>query len=121
MGGQVNFSVWGPTQTGQTELFDGISFTVFKRTYEQVNLREVVEAQRQADMDVGSADEIEEFILNAMTGYYYMGEGLGLFTNIFIDAGSSETFIISYAVPDPQNQGFQQTVNTMMSTLELTK
>jgi len=122
-GGQINFSVWGSTQTEGTELFDGISLTILRSPYEQETLREAVEAQRQSDLSLGisSIDEVEEYILSGMTGYYYVGEGLGIFTNIFIDLGGKEALVVSYSVPDPGNLGFQQTVNTMLSTLKLIK
>lgn len=120
-GDGVKFLVLGPTQREGTEMFDGIMFSLFKRLYNQETLLEFIEEQRQADMDVASVEEIEEFILMDMNGYSYITEGLGTFTNIFIDVGENETLHISYFAPDPGDLGFQQTVDNMLSSLELLK
>jgi hypothetical protein len=120
--GGIKFVFIGPTQGIGTELYDGIIFYVFKEAYEQDTLKDFVDAEieKKREFEVVVSDR-EEFILTGMTGYSYIVEGLGTFTNIILDAGPGEAIKITYIAPDPQNQGFQQTVNTMMSTLELLK
>lgn len=122
-GGGIKFLFLGPTQREGTELYDGIIFYVFKEAYEQDTLKDFVDAEieQERGFEVVVVDDPEEFILLGMTGYSYIVQGLGTFTNIILDAGLGEAIKITYIAPDPKSLGFQQTVDTMLSTLELIK
>jgi hypothetical protein len=121
--GGIKFLFIGPTQGIGTELYDGIIFMISKEYYNQASLKDFVdvEIEKERELDIVFVDDPEEFILMGMTGYYYRVDGLGTFTNIIIDAGPGEAIKIVYTAPDPKNQEFHQTVNTMMSTLKLIK
>lgn len=118
--GGIKFLFLGPTQRTGTELYDGIIFYVFKESYNQNTLKEFVEVQLEEEkkFEVTVTKELENWSFSGFNGYSYEIQGLGVFTYIFIDAGPGKTIKITYLAPDPKNQGFQQTVNTMISTLK---
>ena len=76
------------------------------------------EIEQERGFEIVVVDDPEEFVLLEMTGYSYIVHGMGTFTNIILDVGLNEAIKITYIAPDPKNQGFQETVNTMLSTLE---
>lgn len=121
--GGIKFLFLGSTQREGTELYDGIIFYVFKETYEQDTLKDFVDAEieKERELEIVIVEGPEEFNLIGMNGYSYEVQGLGTFTNIILDTGLNEAIKFIYLAPDPKNQGFQQTVNAIMSTLELIK
>ena len=120
--GGIKFLFIGSTQREGTELYDGIILYVFKEQYEQDTFKDFVDAEIEKERGSGVSTiskDLEEWSLNEMSGYSYEVTALGIFTNIILDVGSSEAVRIIYIAPDPKNQAYHQTINTMMSTLEL--
>lgn len=119
--GGIKFVFMGPTQGIGTELYDGIIFYIFRESYEENSLREFAEAQIEEEKkyETTITQELEEWTLGKLDGYFFEVEGLGTFTNIIIDAGQGEAIKVTYLAPGSQDQGYQDTVNKMLSTLEL--
>lgn len=116
----------GPTQRGQTEMYDG-ALAVFERIeLGSLTMNEWVDAQ----ISQASTDGISELVeakkpikLNNYSGFSYAVRGLGVSTYWVIqkDASSPYAVRISTLVSDPENVGFQKEVDMILSTLELHK
>lgn len=116
----LNISMWGPTQTEGTELFDGfaVNFILIEGTeyspqeYAQMLIDELEEA--------GVSEVIqgpEDYILNEYSGVAYVEEGLGTFRNVILtNENESLLILITIIVADPENLGFQDTVELILST-----
>lgn len=120
--GSVAFIKLGPTQTSGTEIFDGISMTIDSgNILSGQNFRQFVESERQQMIDEPANQNVGQ--LNQTTvareeGYTFTSTGLGEFTHIFLPKGESQYVYIYMLVEDPENQGFQKTVDQMLSTLK---
>lgn len=109
---------WGPTQKGETEMYDGIIFAVRRIAVSDggtAHIRSVIEQFE----NVGSITEpLHESILNGTPVKQMSASGLGDFTLIFVPSGPSAIFEVSYMVPDPTGAGFQKTVDLILSTFK---
>ena len=118
--GSVAFVKLGPTQTEGTEVFDGIILTVNSGPYEQASFSDFVkenhqEAQQSPVSEVG---EITEGLVNGKIVYQYEEQGLGVFTHIYIPFEENAYVHVSKLVEDPTNEGFEETADTIISTIE---
>lgn len=117
----INISYWGPTQTKDTELFDGYSITI--EAIETPQSPEEYANTLIAEVESSSISEImrgsEPVTINGYEGVTYIEEGLGTYKNYVLGADNSSVLIqISVLVADPRNLGFQDTVDNILSTLE---
>lgn len=121
--GSVNLGIWGPTQTADTELFDGIGLTISTSVFTEENFLNFVETKwnEASQSAVTTVGDIEESSINGKTAYQYEEEGLGVFTNIYIPFEGKNYIHVSALVSDPTNAGFQETVNKILSTIEYKK
>ncbi len=122
--GQVVFVKAGPSQTANTEFYDGISLTFRRGALETgQTLRELAESTLEDLREMQSAEgenEIETFILAGRTGYRYTVETLGKHTYMYLPVGDGEYLEVIDSTTDPTSQGFEATVDRMLSTVEFT-
>lgn len=115
----IRFFKWGPTQKGETEMYDGIILGVRRVAVSDggaAHIRSVIEQFE----NVGRiTDPLHESILNGLPVKKMSASGLGDFTLIFVPVGPSAILEISYMVPDPTGVGFQKTVDLILSTLRV--
>ena len=113
--------LWGPTQKPDTEFYDGISLQFnFPFKLENKSLESYVDS---AITESKQTSEIikakEKIVINGLNGYTYTERGLGDFQSIFLESsGSVDGIEIVNATRDPTGQGFQQTVDQVLSTFK---
>ncbi len=105
-----------------TELIDGLSLTF--ETHGNTNMTPIEFAQNKIkqSVDNGLGDLIsgpEESIFNGYEAATYTFQGLGIYTNIVIKSPRNNSpIIISNGSVDPNNNGYQETVNQILSTFK---
>lgn len=115
----VRFSMWGPTQKGQTEMYDGIIFSM--RTFPTPSGTDAyIKSQEQMFKDVGTITKpLSDEILAGESVKRIQVSALGDFDIIYIPRSDTTMLEISFMTPDPTNAGFRAIVDTMLSTLRL--
>lgn len=113
----------GPTQSLNTELFDGTALIIRWHDLQGRSLENFVDHQIAA----AGLDGISVIVrgrqpvtIGQYNGYSYVLEGLGTYTKSFIMKDSaSQVLQLEYLVEDPTNLGFQQQINQIMSSINL--
>ena len=86
------------------------------------NVENYARLSHEADGNQPVTDDITsmtEINVNGMAGYTYTVTSIGVSNHIFLDHEEENMILhIIYTAPDPTDQGFQQTVNQMLNTLE---
>lgn len=117
----IAFSLWGPTQTEDTELFDGLSMRFTRHDLGAKTLRSLVE-QEMADVQaVGEITEpIDTIIIDGQEGFEFSGITVGPSQRrIFLPLGTSVALEISILVADPTGMRFESMADRMLSSVEL--
>ncbi|HUV42349.1 MAG TPA: hypothetical protein VMY36_00340 [Patescibacteria group bacterium] len=120
----IHLSLWGPTQKQETEFYDGISLTFsFPLDLGNLSLSDYVDSQATEDQQHSEIINPKQAItINGITGYTYINEGLGIFQNIFLQSSDKTCAVeITNATKDPGNQGYQQTVDKILSSFQFFK
>jgi hypothetical protein len=118
----VRFFKVGPSQVEGTEVFDAISLTFNSGSTEGESLRDFVEARHnevKSEPVTESVSDIEPVNVSSYSGYQFTVVSLGEFTHIYLPKGESEYLHIINSTVDPTGQGFDETVETMFSTLTI--
>ena len=119
----IHLSLWGPTQQEDTEFYDGISLSFsFPLEISGVSLEDYVDSKIEESKESGEILKPKEAIaINGINGYTYTSQGLGTFQNIYLQSPDKTcTVEITNATVDPTNQGYQETVNQILSTFKFT-
>lgn len=116
----------GPTQRGQTEMYDGVIVV-----FEVVDLQgQTLEKWLDDRLAQATADGTLEIVkpktaksLNGQPGFVYTARGLGTFDTQVVqkDATGKYALQITTLVADPANQGFQAEVDSILSSLRVLK
>lgn len=125
-GKYTRISKRGATQRGQTEIYDGVIVAFERVDLQGVSLSDWVDAQIKTATDNGMVEVLEPkktAALNTYPGFTYELQGLGSSKYIVVQQNPSSTYAvnISFLVADPEQQGYQQEVDAILSTLELKK
>ncbi len=115
----VRFYKQGPTQRGQTEMYDGMIVTV--RKVDVVgDTQAYIDNQIEQYKNIGSITEpLHDSKLNGISTKEYSASGLGDSKMIFVPIDNRTLLEVSYMAPDPTNSGFQKTVDLMLSAFKL--
>lgn len=116
----------GPTQQGQTEMYDGIIVTFEKIDLKQKSLSDWLDQEIQTMNDNGVSEVTQPkkaITLNGFSGYSYAARGLGVYTFYVIqkDAHSPNAIRISRMVSDPTNVGFQEQSDQILASITMQK
>lgn len=116
----------GPTQTGQTEMYDGVIVN-----FELVNLggqtlQQWVEAQLDAATQDGTVTVVTAPTPTTVNGFpaiSYTTQSLGSFETVVVqnNAASSQAVSVTSLVADPTNAGFQAEADAIIQSLQLLK
>ncbi len=116
----------GPTQRGQTEMYDGVILTFQTIDLEDLTLdkyvdKQIAEATQDGTSEITSGKKA--IVINGHSGFTYTLRGLGEFPHYVIQKDETSRYAVSISilVADPQNVGFQEDVNATLSTIELHK
>lgn len=116
----------GATQTGQTEMYDGVLMV-----FETVNLgNQSLDGWVSSSIKNSTSDGTLKVVnpkkaatINGYSGFTYSTQGLGE-ANYYViskDANSKNALIITTSVQDPKNVGFENEVKATLATVELFK
>lgn len=120
----IVLTLWGPTQEKETEFYDGISLNFslpFK--IDNMSLKDYVDSKIEESKQHGEIlKPREEITVGGISGYTYTAQGLGMFQYIFLQSQNKLwTVEIVNGTADPTNQGFQKTVDKILSTFTFTQ
>lgn len=116
----------GATQTGQTEIYDGVIINIESIHLDGQSLSEWVDSQIKNATSDGTSEVVTpktQTTQNSYTGYTYEMRSLGTFEYLVLQKDSSSDFAVSITtlVADPESVGYQKEVDATLSTLELLK
>lgn len=116
----------GPTQRGQTEMYDGVIINFETIDLESKNLSDWIDERISLSTQDGTSELIEEktpINVNGYPGYTYTMRGLGTFENLAIqkDQNSKYAVITTSLIADPSGAGFEKEFENILSTLTLHK
>lgn len=111
---------WGPTQVEGTEVYDGML----------VNLRRIalagktLEQEAQAKVEEWKVhgqitEQLSRTTVAGKQGYMFKATSLGDYTMYYLPAGNGDYIEIGVIAEDPKAQGFEQTVRTMLGSLDI--
>lgn len=118
----VRLLLMGPTQGPATELSDGILLMIVSGAYDQDSFLTFVESRtEQLGQDQISAitSAVEPTEISSLSGYSFEVTSLGTSTYYYLDRGDGKYLRIIEYVQDPTDQGFQQIVDQIYSSLTL--
>ena len=118
---EVRFFLLGETQAEGTEIFDGISLSINTSEYQENNFDEFARREYEeikTDPTTSEISELEEKTVAVYKGYSFVSESLGEYTHIYLPMENNMFMHIYYIAPDPENVGYQETVNQMLSSLK---
>lgn len=123
---QVRVYKNGPTQKGQTEMYDGVIVNMGKVSLNGKKLSEWVDSKINEATADGTSEVVKAKMsttLNNYPGFSYTLRGLGIFETIVVqkDSNSDNAIVINTMVADPTNVGFQKQVDATLSTLQILK
>jgi hypothetical protein len=118
--GSFGFSLWGPSQTEGVELYDGIAVGFTAQELGDMTLQEYAKSQvRQMKANnLNILLPLKETRIGDQDCFMVRVRGLGEFRYIYLVNKQSNTVIqIEDGTRDPTNKGFQEIVDTILSTL----
>lgn len=116
----------GPTQTGQTEMYDGVIINFETIKLGDQNLSDWIDSRISSSIQNGMSELVKEkteIKVNDYPGYAYTLRGLGEFETLVIqkDANSDFAVGITTLIADPGDLGFEQEFENILSTITLLK
>lgn len=121
--GSTELQLIGDTQPEQgTEIIDGIRMVIETGDYEDESFLAFVEQQHMDMSEEPTTDEIipiQQRQTMGRTLYWWEVTSLGEFTHLYLELQNDQYWHASYLVEDPENQGYQDIVDDMVSSLEL--
>ncbi len=124
-GSVLVLSKQGTTQTPDTELFDGISLMFEPKEISDTTLEEYVNARVDEVTKEGIATVTSDpspTTVGKYTGLTYTTEGLGVNRYTVLESENGAMFmVITDVTVDPENVGFSDTVDLILSTFEFTE
>lgn len=113
------FYMAGRTQTEGTELYDGLAVSVNKEPVEGT-FDDYVKGHMDIIKQVGEiTNPLEDIKLNGIEAKTYSANSLGDYTFILIPVDQKTALSVSYIAPDPENNGYMDIVDRMLSTFNL--
>ena len=116
----------GPTQTGQTEMYDGVIINFETIDLGDQSLSDWVDSRITLSTQDGTSELIKEkteIKVNNYPGYAYTLRGLGEYETLVIQKDSNSDFAVGITtlIADPGDLGFAQEFENILSTITLLK
>lgn len=114
----ISLRIVGPTQTGETEPFDGLYLNFCPKTLEDQTIDQWIEKDLSGGGEITTPKT--KISLNAYTAYTYELTGELRQKNIVIQSPISKTqiILITDITQDPTNQGYEKLVNQILATFK---
>jgi len=118
----VSLTKTGPTQKTEAEFYDALQIIFGFGNLQGKTLEEIVDADIQKGTEVSEMLKAKEAItFNDYEGFTFTRSGLGAYKHIYIKHPSLQIYIqIIDGTSDPSNQGFEKTVDQILSTFKFT-
>ncbi len=117
----IVFSKWGPSQKEATEFYDGINLTFSRGTYSG-DFYSVASQKLQEVKDwptYVSSTEIKALALAGKEAWSFEAVTMGKGVYYFIKKSNNEYIEIANSTNDPTNQGFENIVSQMLTSLKV--
>lgn len=113
----------GPSQKEGTELYDGLSLKISSQKLPKgKTLKEVTQEAEQQSTENGTITQtLKSTTISQLTSYTYSARGLGEHKYIYLPQGETNYVLIIDSTVDPSNQGFDKTVNQILSSIKFTE
>ncbi len=116
------FYKWGPTQTGQTEMYDGLRIEITSGTYAPKTFAEFVDEQYESkknNPDIRNVGERHNITIGGKPAVSYRIEAFGDGTQIFVDQGEGRYLDITDATVEPADREtlFPVIVDAMINSI----
>lgn len=110
----------GPTQKGQTEMYDGINVSIKtgSRTGDLMTFVQSEQTRIKTEPSTIEVGEITQRTIGPYTGYQFTVRTIGDGTYVYLPKGDDGYYRVVDGTLDPSNVGFATTVETMISTLK---
>ena len=118
-GAVLTFS--GPTQEQNTEIYDGIYLNFsLPLNLGGKTLSQYIDSSIEEAKIVGQLlKPKQEITINGIAGFTYTFQGLGIFEHFVLQSDDQKCAVdITNGTVDPTNQGFQKTIDQILSTFE---
>lgn len=116
---QVRFYKWGPTQRGQTEMYDGV-LVDFRRVTLEESFEAYLDRKVKEFQEVGTITRpLSDYDVNGRAAKVLSVSVLGDFTLIFLPLSDDSMLEISTLAPDPTGAGFQNIVDQILATVRV--
>jgi hypothetical protein len=113
----VRFWKWGPTQKGQTEMYDGIIVS-FRKTDFSGSLDSFLATRLKEFADAGTVTEsLSPRDFNGRPAWSFSSSGLGDFDLTYVPIDADTVLEISVMAPDPTAAGFEELTKLLLSTV----
>lgn len=114
---QVRIYKWGPTQRGQTEMYDGVLID-FRRVTLKESFEAYLDRRVKEFQEVGTITRpLSDYDVNGQAAKVLSVSALGDFTLIFVLLSDNSILEISTMAPDPTGAGFQNIVDQILATV----
>lgn len=115
----VVFSLTGPTQTENTELFDGITIEVSRNDLGSHTIKEIAQNELAGQSDI--AEKVlntgQEITLAGKNAYMYEIVTIVRYRYYYIPVSDSSYLRLVVFAEDPTHAGFEDTVQHMLSSI----
>jgi hypothetical protein len=116
----------GPTQRGQTEMYDGVIIVFESHNLNGKSLEILVDENIKTSTADGTSELTspkQNITINSQQGFTYKMRGLGEATYFAIqkDKNSDYALVVTTSISDPTNVGFQKEVDALLSTIRMLK
>lgn len=110
----------GPTQKGQTEMYDGINVSIKtgSRTGDLMTFVQSEQTRIKTEPSTIEVGEISQRTIGPYTGYQFTVRTIGDGTYLYLPKGPDGYYRVVDGTLDPSNAGFAAIVKTMISTLK---
>jgi hypothetical protein len=116
----------GETQRPQSEMSDGALMVFETVELKGVTLEKWVDTRISESTADGTSEitEAKKMVTqNGYPGFYYAIRGLGISQNLILqkDLNSDNAVVITYAISDPEQKGYQSELDAVLKSLRLLK
>ena len=116
--GSIVFQLWGPTQSNDTEFYDGVNISITKKAFDGKSLEIIVEENRTGSKEVWDNDQVSEKKQTGWKGFNGYMYQVGGHKYFYLIQDSQYYLEILNLSGDPGNLGYVNTSEKIISSLQ---
>lgn len=117
-GGSIVFQLWGPTQSNDTEFYDGVNISITIKALEGKTLESIVEENRTGSKEVWGDDQVSEKKPTGWGGYNGYMYQVGGHIYYYMKQDPQNYLEILNLSGDPGNLGYVKIAEKIISSLQ---